>query len=77
LMPNAVVEPSLAGAVPGSRYQFERKGFFCADPLDSTEGAPVFNRIVTLRDSWAKIVEQQKREAGRLAREARKTKKEG
>ena len=75
LMPQAVVEPSLAGAAPGSRYQFERKGFFCADPLDSTEGAPVFNRIVTLRDSWAKILDQQKREAGRLAREARKTKK--
>jgi len=77
LMPDAVVEPSLAGAAPGSRYQFERKGFFCADPLDSTEGAPVFNRIVTLRDSWAKIVEQQKREAARLEREARKTKNKG
>ncbi|MBU1452544.1 MAG: glutamine--tRNA ligase/YqeY domain fusion protein [Proteobacteria bacterium] len=75
LMPQAVVEPSLKDAAPGSCYQFERKGFFCADPVDSAPGRPVFNRVVTLRDSWAKILEQQKREAGRLEREARKTKK--
>ncbi|MBN1490752.1 MAG: glutamine--tRNA ligase/YqeY domain fusion protein [Phycisphaerae bacterium] len=48
------VEPSLAGAAPGSRYQFERHGYFCVDP-DSTVDAPVFNRTVSLRDSWAKI----------------------
>ena len=48
------VEPSLAGAVPGDRVQFERLGYFCVDP-DSTEGALVFNRTVTLRDTWAKI----------------------
>ena len=48
------LEPSLAGAEPGTRYQFERKGYFCVDP-DSTPGKPVFNRTVTLRDSWAKI----------------------
>jgi len=48
------VEPSLAGAQPGYRCQFERKGFFCLDP-DSTPGHPVFNLTVTLRDSWAKI----------------------
>ncbi|BEQ15803.1 glutamine--tRNA ligase/YqeY domain fusion protein [Desulfoferula mesophila] len=75
LMPQAVVEPSLVGAAPGSRYQFERKGFFCADPVDSAEGVPVFNRIVTLRDSWAKILEQQKREAAEQERAARKAKK--
>ena len=50
----AWVEPSLAGARPGERVQFERVGYFCLDP-DSTPGAPVWNRTVTLRDSWAKI----------------------
>jgi len=49
------VEPSLAGAGPGSRYQFERLGYFCVDAQDSTPQKPVFNRIVTLRDTWAKI----------------------
>ena len=48
------VEPSLAGAKPGDRYQFERLGYFCADP-DTTAGLAVFNRTVTLRDTWAKI----------------------
>ncbi len=48
------VERSLAGAVPGSRYQFERKGYFCVDP-DSTAGQLVFNMTVNLRDTWAKI----------------------
>ena len=48
------VEPSLAGALPGSRYQFLRKGYFCVDP-DSSDGTLVFNRTVSLRDSWAKI----------------------
>ncbi|MEW6218732.1 MAG: glutamine--tRNA ligase/YqeY domain fusion protein [Thermodesulfobacteriota bacterium] len=49
------VEPSLAAAVPGSRWQFERLGYFCADRRDSRPGALVFNRTVTLRDPWAKI----------------------
>lgn len=48
------MEPSLAQAAPGSLFQLERQGYFCADMKDSTPGAPVFNRIVTLRDSWAK-----------------------
>jgi glutaminyl-tRNA synthetase len=48
------LEPSLAGAAPGSHYQFERKGFFCVD-LNSTPEHPVFNQTVTLRDTWAKI----------------------
>ncbi len=49
------LEPSLAQARPGSRYQFERLGYFAVDPLDSAPGKPVFNRIVSLRDSWAKL----------------------
>ena len=48
------VEPSLRNAKPGDRFQFERQGYFCADP-DSAPGKPVFNRTVTLRDTWAKI----------------------
>jgi glutaminyl-tRNA synthetase len=48
------VEPSLAGIKPGSRYQFERQGYFCVDP-DSSDEALVFNRTVSLRDTWAKI----------------------
>lgn len=62
LNPNSVealdacmVEPSLKGAVAGRRYQFERLGYFVADAKDSLPGEPVFNRIVTLRDTWAKI----------------------
>jgi glutaminyl-tRNA synthetase len=49
------VEPSLAAAAPGSRYQFERLGYFCVDSVDSTAEALVFNRTVTLRDTWARI----------------------
>ena len=45
-------EPSLASAEPEERFQFEREGYFCADMKDSKPGAPVFNRTVTLRDSW-------------------------
>ena len=54
------VEPSLAGAAPGSRYQFERLGYFCVDSVDSSDERLVFNRTVTLRDSWAKIEKKQK-----------------
>ncbi len=56
------VEPSLAGAAPMSRYQFERLGYFCVDK-DSAPGRPVFNRTVTLADTWAKIekAQQQKK----------------
>ena len=45
-------EPSLADVAPEERFQFEREGYFCADMKDSKPGAPVFNRTVTLRDSW-------------------------
>ena len=52
---HAVVEPALAQIQPGSRVQFERNGYYFADEIDSKPGAPVFNRIVTLKDTWAKI----------------------
>ena len=44
----------MAGAAPGTRFQFERLGYFCADP-DGRPGAPAFNRTVGLKDSWAKL----------------------
>jgi glutaminyl-tRNA synthetase len=53
------LEPCLAGARPGSRYQFERQGYFCVD-LDARPGALVFNRTVTLRDTWARIEKGQR-----------------
>lgn len=56
------VEPGLAGAAPGHRYQFERQGYFCVDSVGSSGEGLIFNRIVPLRDSWAKIEKaQQKR----------------
>ena len=55
------VEPSLVGAAPGSRYQFERLGYFCVDSVDSSEQALVFNRTVTLRDTWARIQKAQQK----------------
>ncbi len=55
----AKLEPSLRGATPGSRYQFERLGYFCVDP-DSTPERLVFNRTVALRDTWAKIEKAQR-----------------
>ena len=54
-IPEARLEPSLAGAAAGSRWQFERLGYFCADIRDSRPGRLVFNRTVTLRDTWVKI----------------------
>src|SRR5690606_16244415 len=50
----AQVEPVLADARPGDRFQFMRKGYFCAD-RESQPGKPVFNRTVTLKDTWAKM----------------------
>ncbi|MBN1654543.1 MAG: glutamine--tRNA ligase/YqeY domain fusion protein [Deltaproteobacteria bacterium] len=54
-MTNCKLEPSLKGAPKGARYQFERLGYFCVDSLDSTEQHLVFNRTISLRDSWEKI----------------------
>ena len=58
----ARIEPAVAGAEPGSRFQFERLGYFYLEPEDSTAGRMVFNRIVALRDAWAR-----KAEPGRAA----------
>ncbi len=54
---HCLLEPALAGAGPGERFQFEREGYFVVD-LDSTPERPLFNRTVTLRDTWAKIAGQ-------------------
>ena len=54
ILTDCFLEPSLAAAQPGDKFQFERTGYFCLD-LDSTPDKPVFNRTVTLKDSWAKI----------------------
>jgi len=56
------LEPSLIEAAPGSRFQFERLGYFCVDTVYSTARRPVFNRTVTLRDTWAKILKAQKKQ---------------
>jgi glutaminyl-tRNA synthetase len=54
------LEPGLAAAAPGSRYQFLRQGYFCVDSRDSKPGKPVFNRTVSLRDTWGKIEKSQR-----------------
>jgi glutaminyl-tRNA synthetase len=56
---SCLVEPSLAEAGPGDRYQFERLGYFCVDSRDSSAEKLVFNRTVTLRDTWAKILQKE------------------
>jgi len=61
VLTNCRLEPSLAGAAPLNRYQFERLGYFCVDP-DSSYDKLIFNRTVTLRDPWAKIQKKQKKE---------------
>ncbi|MCH7839045.1 MAG: glutamine--tRNA ligase/YqeY domain fusion protein [Planctomycetes bacterium] len=60
VLPTCYVEPSLSSAKPGDRYQFERLGYFCVD-ADSTPHKLVFNRTVTLKDTWAKIEKKAKR----------------
>ena len=64
-IPGARLEPSLAEAAPWDRFQFERLGYFMADPKDSAPGRPVFNRIVTLRDTWAKIMQAMQQQQGK------------
>jgi len=56
---NCKAEPALGQAQPGERMQFERQGYFCVDPVDSGAGRPVFNRVVSLRDTWARIEKKQ------------------
>jgi glutaminyl-tRNA synthetase len=58
IIADAKVEPSLANAAAGTRYQFERLGYFCADP-DAKPGKPVFNRTVALKDAWARVEKKQ------------------
>ncbi|MCD5417183.1 glutamine--tRNA ligase/YqeY domain fusion protein [Candidatus Bipolaricaulota bacterium] len=58
ILTDCKLEPSLAEAKPGDRFQFERKGYFCVD-IDSERAKPVFNRTVTLRDSWAKLIRRE------------------
>ena len=52
------LEPSLGSAQPGDRFQFERLGYFCVDPVDSTGEKLIFNRTVTLRDAWSRIAKR-------------------
>lgn len=61
VLKNCKLEPSLATASPGSRFQFERQGYFCVDSVDSKTGTLVFNRTVSLKDTWAKIEKAQKK----------------
>jgi glutaminyl-tRNA synthetase len=61
ILNSCCIEPGLADAVPGSHYQFERQGYFCVDP-DSKTDKLVFNRTVSLRDTWAKIEKSGKSE---------------
>ena len=71
------LEPDLAASTPGDRYQFERLGYFCVDP-DSTPEQLVFNRTVSLRDSWAKVEKAaENREKQRRQREERAAAKQG
>jgi glutaminyl-tRNA synthetase len=58
ILAKCYVESSLKNAEPGSKYQFERLGYFCVDTKDTRAGRPVFNRIVPLRDSWTKIAKE-------------------
>ena len=55
VLSNCKLEPSLADAQPGERFQFERVGYFCVDSQETNSDKPVFNRSVTLRDTWAKM----------------------
>ena len=64
VLTGCMVEPSLANAAPGSRVQFERNGYFCVDSKDARPGKLVFNRIVSLRDSWAKMEQSGKQKHG-------------
>jgi methionine--tRNA ligase beta chain len=68
------LEPSLLKATVGEGFQFERLGYFCVDP-DSKDNAPVFNRTVTLRDTWAKIEKHQKQNAPKKKKEGKKKEK--
>jgi glutaminyl-tRNA synthetase len=69
----ARVEPALAAADPGSRWQFLRQGYFFADPVESRPGRPVFNRTMTLKDTWARQAEARAQPAAGRARDGKAT----
>jgi len=73
---NAWIEPSvLEGPASGARYQFERLGFFFSDPIDSKEGALVFNRTIALRDSWSKAKAETTKETAKAEKPKKAAKK--
>jgi glutaminyl-tRNA synthetase len=61
ILDGCFVEQSLKDAVPGITYQFERQGYFTVDPISSEHGKLVFNRTISLRDTWAKIQKSMKK----------------
>jgi glutaminyl-tRNA synthetase len=61
ILDGCFVEQSLKDAVPGITYQFERQGYFILDPIASDQGKKVFNRTISLRDTWAKIQKTMKK----------------
>ncbi|CAN5723894.1 glutamine--tRNA ligase/YqeY domain fusion protein [soil metagenome] len=71
VLSDARIEPSVGEDSAGSRYQFERQGYFCSDLVDSSPGALVFNRTVTLRDTWARVAQ-----AGQAPEKARQPRAE-
>ena len=79
VLKDCMLEPILADTVPEANVQFERLGYFVKDPVDSTSDKPVFNRTVTLRDSWAKIEKAQKKkpDAAGSKKKAKEKKSEG
>lgn len=73
---NAMLEPGLADVQPGENVQFERLGYFVKDPKDSMPDKPVFNRTVTLKDSWARIEKASKNQSAQKVDKSRRTKPE-
>lgn len=67
IIPDAVVEPVVADAAPGTRYQFERSGYFYLDPEVAAADKPIWNRIITLRDTWGRRSQQQTEGVDRTA----------
>ena len=74
MLQNCMLEPALKDRSPGFRCQFERKGYFCVDP-DSGPDNPVFNRIVSLRDAWAKIQKRKQQEKQQKKKNKKQKKK--
>ena len=77
ILKDCMLEPSLKGLEPGKVVQFERIGYFCVDSRDSSPGNPVFNRTVTLRDTWAKIEKRFRQQQSKKKRPGRQAGKKG